>query len=93
MLYGANLLMCAVAYSVLQTGLARHHGPGNPIAEALGGDVKGKLSVALYVIGILAAAFVAPALGFGVFAGVSLLWLVPDRRMEQALARQRQQAT
>ncbi len=75
---------------MLQTQLARHHGPGNPIAQSLGQDVKGKLSLVLYVAGILAAAFVQPMLGFAVFVGVALLWLVPDRRMEHAMAKQRQ---
>jgi hypothetical protein len=42
-----------------------------------------------YAGGILVAALAAPLLGFAVFVGVALLWLVPDRRMEQALAHQR----
>jgi uncharacterized membrane protein len=89
MLYGANLLVCAIAYHAMQAQLARHHGPDSPLARALGGDMKGKLSLLLYAAGTLAAAFVSPVLGFAVFVGVALLWLVPDRRMEQALAQQR----
>ncbi|MBP6596977.1 MAG: DUF1211 domain-containing protein [Arenimonas sp.] len=86
MLYGANLLACAIAYQVLQTQLARHHGADNPMARALGRNFKGKLSMLLYVAGILAAAVVTPMVGFSVFVGVLLLWLVPDRRMEHAMA-------
>ena len=93
MLYGANLLACASAYYALQTQLARHRSRGNPISEALGRDVKGKLSLVLYVVGILAAAFTAPMLGFAVFVGVALLWLTPDRRMERAIAKRRQHST
>jgi uncharacterized membrane protein len=73
----------------MQAQLARHHGPDSPMVRALGGDMKGKLSLLLYAAGTLAAAFVSPMLGFAVFVGVALLWLVPDRRMEQALAQQR----
>lgn len=83
-LYGCNLLMCALAFVILQQELARHHGPGNPIAQALGRDVKGKVSVALYVVGILVAALYRPMLGFAVFIMVSLIWFIPDRRMEAA---------
>ena len=82
MLYGINLLACAVAYKVLQSSLAAHHGPESTFAAALGGDLKGNLSMVLYVVGICSAWFVAPLLGFAVFACVALLWLVPDRRME-----------
>jgi uncharacterized membrane protein len=89
-LYGANLLACAMAYHVLQAQLARLHGPGNPIAMALGQNLKGRLSLVLYVAGILAAALLTPMLGFAVFVAVMLMWLVPDRRMEVARARQRQ---
>lgn len=87
-LYGLNLLACAIAYYVMQWGLARLHGPGNPIERALGRDFKGKFSLLLYVAGILVAGFVAPMTGFAIFVGVSLMWLVPDRRMEVALAHQ-----
>ena len=89
MLYGANLLACAIAYYLLQNQLARLHGPSCAISQALGRDLKGKLSLVLYLIGILAAAFATPWLGFCVFVGVSALWLVPDRRMEHAAAQRR----
>lgn len=89
-LYGVNLLACSIAYHALQAQLARHHGPGNPIAAALGWNAKGALSMLLYIAGMLVAAFVQPKLGFAVFFGVLLLWLVPDRRMERALAQRRQ---
>ena len=89
-LYGCNLLMCAIAYFVLQTVLARHHGPGSPLAQALGRDVKGKASLLLYVAGILAAALAPPMLGFAVFVAVALVWHIPDRRMEAAVSQRKQ---
>ncbi len=85
MLYGINLLACAIAYHAIQTQLARHHGPDSPLVQALGRDIKGKLSLLCYVVGTLTAAFASPPLGFAIFVGVALFWLVPDRRMEQAL--------
>ncbi|MBI1285634.1 MAG: DUF1211 domain-containing protein [Thiobacillus sp.] len=88
MLYGGNLLACAIAYHVMQAQLTRHHGPDSALARALGGDMKGKISLLSYIVGTLLAAFTSPMLGFAAFVGVALLWLVPDRRMEHALAQQ-----
>ena len=82
--YGCVLFMSAVAYTVLAWTLVRHHPRNAVLARALGRNVKGLLSVLLYLVGI-AASFVHPGLGFLVYAVAALLWLVPDRRMERAL--------
>jgi uncharacterized membrane protein len=92
-LYGMNLMVCALAYFVLQTVLARLHGPDSPMAIALGRDVKGKVSLLLYGVGIAMASRLQPMLGCAVFAGVSLMWLLPDRRMEAALRAQHESQT
>ena len=55
------------------------------LAEALGRDLKGKLSPVLYVMAIAAVWFVAPWIGLLLFVAVALMWLVPDRRMERVL--------
>jgi uncharacterized membrane protein len=89
--YGLNLLLAAASYYVLQLQLAAHHGPGNPIEQALGRDVKGKVSMVTYAIGTAAAWWLDPVVGFIAYAGVALMWLVPDRRMEKAM-RARQSA-
>ena len=86
-LYGFNLLLCAVAYTILQTVLIRYGGPDCPLAKAVRRDVKGKASMALYVVGILAAWALAPAGGMFFFVIVALIWLVPDRRIERAIRR------
>jgi uncharacterized membrane protein len=83
-LYGANLFMCGTAYLILATLLARHDGAGSPLAVALGKDVKGKLSVVFYAIGI-AMAWVQPLVSVGLYIVVAGTWLVPDRRMERAV--------
>jgi len=85
-LYGLNLLLAALAYYVLQLQLSSVHGPGNAIEQALGRDVKGKASPLIYVAGMAAAWWVQPWLGFAAFAAAALIWLVPDRRMEQAVS-------
>ena len=90
--YGLNLLLAAIAYTILQYKLAAHHGPDNPIRQALGRDVKGKVSIVLYLFGIVAAWLSEPWIGFVAFAVVAGVWLVPDRRMEHAKAAQHAQA-
>jgi uncharacterized membrane protein len=85
-LYGAVLIMAAVAYTILATLLVRHEGPDSTLARALGSDIKGKVSIALYALGI-ALAFVRPWLGLVPYVAVALLWLVPDRRIERQLER------
>jgi uncharacterized membrane protein len=82
--YGIVLLAAAVAYFILQTVIIRSQQPDSLLARAVGGDRKGKLSPVLYAIGI-GLAFVNRWLAVAVFAGVALMWLVPDRRVETAL--------
>jgi uncharacterized membrane protein len=83
--YGANLLLSAVSYAVLQASLIRRQGRDGLLARAVGSDLKGKISPFLYVLGILGAWLIAPWAGLVFFVGVALMWLVPDRRLERAL--------
>ena len=81
-LYGAVLLLAAIAYYILQNLIiAEQGGRESKLAKALGKDWKGKLSPALYGVGI-ALSFVQPWLGGAVYTFVALMWLIPDRRLE-----------
>jgi len=84
-LYGVILLMAAVAYWILQQAIIARHGRESLLAKAVGRDLKGKLSPVLYVIAIIAAFFV-PWVAGALYVLVAALWLVPDRRIERALA-------
>ncbi|MGV3636985.1 MAG: TMEM175 family protein [Flavobacteriales bacterium] len=84
LLYGLDLLLCALAYYILQLQLAVHHGPQSAFTQALGRDVKGKASLVLNLAGLAATWFVSPWLGFATFTIVALLWLIPDSRMVRA---------
>jgi uncharacterized membrane protein len=83
-LYGAVLLMNAIAYTLLQTLLIRHEGPDGALAKATGADVKGKTSLILYVLGI-GAAFVFPPAAIALYVVVAVIWFIPDRRVERQL--------
>lgn len=85
--YGVNLLVCAIAYSILQFCLVHHPGGENGLlAYALGRDIKGKVSSPLYIAGIVGAWLFHPLVGLAFYVGVALMWLVPDRRVERVLA-------
>ena len=82
--YGGVLLMPAIAYFVLQKAIVRKQGAHSVLASALGSDVKGKISPLLYAAAI-PLAFVSPWLSVTIYVLVALMWLVPDRRIENAL--------
>jgi len=84
--YGAVLLMPAIAYYLLQKAIVHRHGAHSVLAEALGRDIKGKLSPILYVAGI-ALAFVYPWASIAIYLLVALIWLVPDRRIENVVGK------
>lgn len=80
-LYGVNLILCAIAYTILVTLLISHHGKHSLLASAIGKDTKGKISLLIYGIG-LGAAFLQPLLSFSLYVVVAIIWLVPDKRIE-----------
>jgi uncharacterized membrane protein len=82
--YGAVLLLSAVAYTILQYTIIASHGDGSRLKAAVGGDRKGKISVACYVAAI-PLAIVRPWIAVALYVVVALIWLVPDRRIEHAL--------
>ena len=80
--YGVPLLMAGVAYYILQQLIIASQGPQSRLRQAIGGDWKGKLSPWLYVVAI-PLALRWPAAAWLIYAGVAVIWLVPDRRIEK----------
>ena len=83
-LYGAVLLMAALAYWVLARAIIRADGQESLLAKAIGSDYKGNTSVVLYLVAI-PLTWVNVWLAEAVYVGVALMWLIPDRRIEKAL--------
>ena len=84
-LYGAVLLMAALAYLVLQQAIIRAQGQDSILRKAIGRDWKGKLSPVLYIVAIVAtlrSSWIAQA----ILVIAALIWLIPDRRIEKRLA-------
>ncbi|MEO8000139.1 MAG: hypothetical protein ABI852_22000, partial [Gemmatimonadaceae bacterium] len=88
-LYGANLWMCGIAYTILVRALLKVNPPETGLAEAIGKDRKGWISVAGYTAGI-PLAFFNQWISIAIYVSVALLWLVPDTRIERLLIKQHQ---
>ncbi len=84
-LYGVVLLMAAIAYWLLQQLIIASQGADSILKHAVGSDWKGKLSPVLYA-GAIPLAFVSPWIAMALYVFVAVLWLVPDRRIENELA-------
>lgn len=83
--YGVILILPALAYFVLVRALIAAPGQPHTIARAIGNDVKGIASIAIYAVA-LPVALVAPPLAVAIYYAVAAWWVVPDRRIERALA-------
>jgi uncharacterized membrane protein len=82
--YGFVLLCAAIAYSILVRLLLAANGPDSLLAKAIGNDLKGKASMAIYAVGVTAS-FRQPLVAYGLYMFVALIWLFPDRRIERLL--------
>jgi uncharacterized membrane protein len=84
--YGAVLFLAAVAYLILETAIVALHGSESKLGAAIGKELKGKVSLALYVVAILLA-FVNHWISNAIYVGVAMMWLIPDPRIESRLGR------
>jgi uncharacterized membrane protein len=83
-LYGVVLLMAGVSYYLLERVLIAHHGRDSALARALGKDLKGLFSVAIYVVAIALTLFNA-WLSLALYVFVAIMWFIPDPRVERGL--------
>jgi TMEM175 potassium channel family protein len=84
-LYGVVLLFAGIAYYVLEQAIIRSQGPDSRLKAAVGSDSKGQISVVIYFVAI-PLAFVHQLLSDALYVSVALMWLIPDRRIEQRLS-------
>ena len=82
--YAIVLLGCAIAYTLLTLALLALHEPVSQLAQAIGSDRKGRLSLLMYVVA-LACSFVVPWISVGLVVAVALIWFIPDRRVERLI--------
>jgi uncharacterized membrane protein len=81
--YGV-VLLAAIAFLILVRALLKRHGTDSLLAQAVGNDFKGKSSIFIYGLAI-PLAFVNPLISFALYVLVAVMWLVPDRRIEDRL--------
>jgi uncharacterized membrane protein len=86
--YGIVLMLAAVSYWVLQRVIISAQGSHSLLRRAVGRDLKGKISPVLYALGI-GAAFWSTWISQALYLLVALMWLIPDRRIENALVNSR----
>ena len=84
-LYGFNLLMSAIAFFILQSAIIRHHDKDFVLRKAVGRDIKGKVSLVLYIAG-LALSFINTWIAIGLYILVAIIWIIPDRRIEKNMS-------
>ncbi len=80
-LYGVILVMAAIAYIFLQQSIIACNGKNSKLAQAVGDDLKGRLSLSGYVLAI-PLAFVRPWISLALYVAIALIWFIPDRRIE-----------
>lgn len=85
MLYGIILLGCALFYTVLVRTLLGANGNDSALAKAIGWDFKGKLSIAIYIIGVILA-YYYPSYAWYCYLAVAIIRLIPDKRIENILS-------
>jgi uncharacterized membrane protein len=84
-LYGAILLLSAIAYVILQQQIIKsQEGKRDILKQAIGDDFKGKMSVLMYVGGIVAA-FWQPRISLALYGLTAVIWFIPDRRIEKVM--------
>jgi len=88
-IYGVVMLGSGVAFTILLRAILAAQPPGSRIAEAIGSDLKGKLSLVAYSVAI-PLAFVNEWISDALYVTVAMMWLVPDRRIERGLAQEAQ---
>jgi uncharacterized membrane protein len=83
-LYGVVMLGAALSFTILVRTLLHAHESDSILAAAIGSDVKGNVSLLLYALAVGIALFL-PWVSCALYAAVSIIWLVPDRRIEKRL--------
>jgi uncharacterized membrane protein len=79
-IWGVVAMGAAVAYTILVWAIIRCNGAESRVAQAIGSDRKGKLSLVVYAAGV-GLAWVSPYIAYGCYVAVAVIWFIPDRRL------------
>ena len=87
-IYGVVLIFAAIAYTILQRALIRINGRDSVLANAVGSDFKGRISIVLYLVAI-GLSFVNRWIADALYVAVAIIWLIPDPRIEKRITGRR----
>ena len=79
--YGVVLVLCSIAYILLERAIIKCNGPTSKLARAVGSDVKSKVSLLIYVLAI-PLAFMRSWIALALYVAIAMIWFIPDRRIE-----------
>jgi uncharacterized membrane protein len=80
--YGVVGLAAGFAYTILVRMIIRADGADSTVGRSVGTDIKGYASLVLYASGmVLAFILRSPWIAYGLYAGVAMMWFIPDRRL------------
>jgi len=82
--YGIGLIMCAVAYTILENLIIKNEGEDSTLKAAIHSKFKEYISIVFYILGF-ATSFFYPYIAIGFYYIVALIWLIPDKRIEKTL--------
>jgi uncharacterized membrane protein len=82
-LYGLVLLLCAIAWKILQGSIIASEGRQSAISKEVAGDWKGILAIVIYS-GAIILALLQPWISNLFYALVAGIWFIPDRRYARA---------
>jgi len=85
--FGLVFGLTAIGYLWMQMRIIRINGRNSAMARAVGNDLKGKLSLACYAAAVVIAFFL-PAFAIALYVVIALVWLIPDRRIEDELKKE-----
>ena len=83
--YGFILMMCAISFNILQWVALKSEGPDSPLAIVMRNSTKEMISTGIYFVAIVLS-FFYPLISLFLFFVVAMIWLIPDKRMENAIS-------
>ncbi|HNK63396.1 MAG TPA: TMEM175 family protein [Anaerolineales bacterium] len=83
--YGFILFMAGISYLILQKSIIASDGENSALKKAVGDDRKGKFTSGLIVLAVIFS-FFQTYISLIIYILITIIWMVPDRRIEKVLS-------
>jgi uncharacterized membrane protein len=84
--YGIILFLCSITFWILQSTIIANEGVNSIIANAVGKDTKGKITLIAYFIAIWVS-FVNQWISIFIYVFVAMIWLIRDNKIEKKISK------